>query len=377
MSNQVVDEINSDTNLSWNEINGMVDGLEKIEQAAIPEFTDDELNAFNDPIMRIICKELNFCLSKKPLPHESLLPESEATKLSKVEKRMAEAEYNRAVLDINERRRAIFDRQNFNLNQSNSLNQSNNLNQSNSFNQQNNNNNLPQSSNTNSYNNTWYQPVQNQAVQNQPIPNQSFNFQFSNGSFNNQTVNYNDPQTFVPQTNLYSNFFQSTSSMPSNILPNIVPNFNAPSINFNSSLNQSTIENSHHALVPSFMANSSSYPNSSATTQDASSSNTSFSYNNAFNNGNTYNPFSSSNEEQFARRERANPIQRNFVIPQDFTLKDETGTEISLKKGQLVLLIHSENSLILRTFSGKKIHIKGAFANFFSANNQPNLVCIR
>ena len=68
------------------------------------------------------------------------------------------------------------------------------------------------------------------------------------------------------------------------------------------------------------------------------------------------------------------PLQKNFIVPQDLKIKDDLGTEIQLKKGQMVLLIQSEGSLILRTFSGKQVHIKGAFANFFSTANQANLV---
>ena len=382
VSNQVVDAINTNTNLTSVQINSMVEGLENIEEPPIPEFAERELNAYSDPIMRIICGELNFCLTKKPLPHESLLAESEETKLTKYEKRLAEAEYNRAVME----------KHYSNSNSSSARNQTNN----------------PYQNMDPGLQPGTYQPgAPPQSSAPQPGPSSQPNVgsvpfpppppppmnnppQFPNhpafNSFypNNQQI----PQPmFVPQ-----NSQPATSSAYQAFPPGYVPNLNDLYANGYGPSTSSTVGNYVNgygaastssaaggfgtldpsvgisALVPSYLGNlpqSNAVPPFNFDQWSAPSSGAVPSY-----------PASAqpNYQEQFTRRERMGPLQRNFIVPQDLKIKDDVGTEIQLKKGQMVLLIQSENSLILRTFSGKQVHIRGAFANFFAASNQPSLV---
>lgn len=350
MSNQVVDEINTDTNLSWNEINSMVDGLEAIEEPPIPEFSEDELNEFSDPIMRTICREYNHCLTKKPLPHESLLAESEETKLSRAEKQMAEWEYNYALQGMK--------RNNASAKRWDSL-----------------------QSNANSQ--PTIQP-QSQQQQNQLIYNTQQSFQNDiqdnsrttmNNTFSNGVLNGSPQQSQQP-----FNIFPSASSMPNNYnrpnYVNNVPNHNGQSILStpvaNRSFGQLNAPECSNALVPLHSHNSFSSTTHQAnhTTNDNGPSSSTNNYYNPLKNA-TYN---NEQQQQFISRERSAPLIRNFVIPTDLKIKDDSGTEIALKKNQLVHLIQTDSSLILRTFSGKQVHIRGAFANFFISTNQPNLV---
>lgn len=369
VSNQVVDAINTNANLTQVQIASMVEGLENIDEPPIPRFSEDELNAYSDPIMRIICDELNFCLTKKPLPHESLLAESEETKLTRFEKQLAEAEYNRAVRDS--KKQYVSN---------------------------------PRNPNDMAYQNmdaagqpsTAYQANLTNApappMNNARFPNNSATF---DTAFNALNPNNQIPQPmFVPQS--VSTQPAASSMYPGfpGQLPTYVPNLSsngyangygsaygngyangyAPSTSsaaggFGTLGAPSTASSS--ALVPSFLSglpqgNAASLFNVGQWTGTCPSGTAPLFQQPSHSSTNHY--------EQFTRRERMSPLQKNFIVPQDFKIKDDVGTEIQLKKGQLVLLIQSENSLILRTFSGKQVHIKGAFANFFSASNQANMV---
>ena len=393
VSNQVVDAINTNANLTSVQINSMVEGLENIEEPPIPRFSEDELNAYSDPIMRIICDELNFCLTKKPLPHESLLAESEETKLTRYEKQLAEAEYNRAVRD-SKKQYATNSR---NPNDAAYPNP------------------YPNPAPAAGQPGAAYQP--NPVFAAPPYPGAAFPGTYpmnapappmNNGrpsndaaafdaAFNPLHPNNQIPQPmFVPQNAptqpAASSMYPSFPAQPPSYVPNLpgssysngYANGYAYGDGYGNLPSTSSAVGgfgaldpvaSSSALVPSYLSSLPQPPSAAPLYNVGQWSGASGSASGgAASSYPTSSHSSTSHYEQFTRRERMSPLQKNFIVPQDLKIKDDLGTEIQLKKGQMVLLIQSENSLILRTFSGKQVHIKGAFANFFSASNQANMV---
>jgi len=316
MSNQVVDEINTDTHLTLNEINSMVDGLACIEDPDVPRFSNNELNSFSDPVMKIICRDYNHCLTRKPMPHESLLAESEATKLTRSEKQIAEWEYNQTVL-VRQRNYARMRRINSLQNQETT----------------------PAISDQSQMSFNGQQAFQNNTQQ-PPLNNMS----------NGQQMN----QTMMPST---SNYFESCNN-PTN-----------PSTSVGQ-LNES------RSLIPSYAIDPSTnkpYNESNQFYNRPSYQPNQLNYGVPFNSNPMYNQ-----QQQTTTGSRSNANIRNFVIPTNLKIKDEMGSEIFLKKNQTVQLIQNQNSLVLRTYSGAQIRIKGACANYFlNAANQPNLNNVR
>lgn len=394
VSNQVVDAINTNANLTSVQINSMVEGLENIDEPPVPEFTESELDAYSDPIMRTICAELNFCLTKKPLPHESLLAESEESKLTKYEKRLAEVEYNRAM----DSKKQHNDPRNNNNYRNNYPNPYPNMEPGPSTSSQAHFNSAQAHFNSAPYAppppptngasfpgpppafNASYQP-NNQVPQSMFVPQNNFTQPASSQStlpayqafppaYLNGLLGYGNGYGAAPLTSgsTAGGFVNGYSSSYGNPQPST-----SSAAGAFGPLDSSSAPNS--ALVPSYLAslpqlNAVPSNNVSQWSSGAASGSTAPSFQ-ARQSSNQPMPNS---YEQFTRRERMSPLQKNFIVPQDLKIKDDLGTEIQLKKGQMVMLVQSESSLILRTFSGKQVHIRGAFANFFSAANQANLV---
>lgn len=93
LSNRVVDELNSDSYITMNELTRLVEGLDEFNETPIIQYQEHEIEQYNDHIMQRICRNYNECLTKQPFEHESLLLDVEETKLSKDEKRIAEIEF--------------------------------------------------------------------------------------------------------------------------------------------------------------------------------------------------------------------------------------------------------------------------------------------
>lgn len=348
MSNQVVDHLNTDANLTSEDITNITKGLCNIEKLVKPEITDEDLEIYTDPIMKIICKELNYCFTKKPFLHESLLTVSEHNQLSAWEKQLAEREYVIA--------KRSNSRRNYNL-------VINEPNQTDYNNQQ-----IPNNSylaNPNNPNNQMpYYPAQQQTIPN-PVYNNSFN-QNVNQNLNGYSSQSNVQQNLPHQIHhLNQNNFTNQYQMPSSNLPNhnnsssnAFANDNYyNNYNYGSNVSQDSQQQvTSNALIPVANVQQQSQQSQQSQQQQTSQS--------SQNPQSHYQPYQSN-----FRRERIRVTQRNFIIPQDLRIKDETNEVIILKKGQLVLLIQSDNSLILRTLSGKQIQIRGPFVNYFSVVN--------
>lgn len=93
ISHRVVDELNPETNFTRREIDSLIDDLDNVVLAEAKQYTDEECNKYEDPIIRYLCKNLGHCLSKPPFEHESLLLDRKETKLSTLEKKIAEENY--------------------------------------------------------------------------------------------------------------------------------------------------------------------------------------------------------------------------------------------------------------------------------------------
>ncbi|XP_076304273.1 helicase ARIP4-like isoform X2 [Tachypleus tridentatus] len=90
MSDRVVDELNPSTNFTWSQVTNLVNYQE--EENPVPDLSDSAAKA-TDPVIRYLCQNMNYCLSKEPFEHESLLIDRKELKLTKFEKRIAKQTY--------------------------------------------------------------------------------------------------------------------------------------------------------------------------------------------------------------------------------------------------------------------------------------------
>ncbi|XP_053207222.1 helicase ARIP4-like isoform X2 [Panonychus citri] len=95
VSCRVVDELNPETNFTRREIDSLMEDLDSINLSEVKHYTQDECDAYEDDLIRHICKNLSYCLSKPPFEHESLLLDHKESKLSYEEKKAAEDMYMR------------------------------------------------------------------------------------------------------------------------------------------------------------------------------------------------------------------------------------------------------------------------------------------
>ena len=93
MSHRVVDELNPETNFTWKEINSLISNLDEINEPPIKIFVEEEVNEYQDDIIRHLCRTFSYCMTKEPFEHESLLLDRKETKLSQREKKFAEESY--------------------------------------------------------------------------------------------------------------------------------------------------------------------------------------------------------------------------------------------------------------------------------------------
>ena len=93
VANRVVDEQNIEANFTWREITSLLDDLHNIGEPAIPVLNQEQLVRYNDDVIKYICNSFNSCLTRLPFEHESLLLDCKETKLTTVEKKIAEESY--------------------------------------------------------------------------------------------------------------------------------------------------------------------------------------------------------------------------------------------------------------------------------------------
>ena len=90
MADRIVDEMNPDAHLSSKEVHSLICDE---EEDPVESNMEDELAAFEDPVMRKIMSRFATKLTKAPFAHESLLVDRKDNKLSKAEKKLAERAY--------------------------------------------------------------------------------------------------------------------------------------------------------------------------------------------------------------------------------------------------------------------------------------------
>ncbi|XP_022237825.1 helicase ARIP4-like isoform X2 [Limulus polyphemus] len=90
MSNRVVDELNPSTNFTWGQVTNLLNYQE--EENPVPDLSESAAKV-TDPVLRYLCQNMNYCLSKEPFEHESLLIDRKELKLTKQEKRLAKQTY--------------------------------------------------------------------------------------------------------------------------------------------------------------------------------------------------------------------------------------------------------------------------------------------
>ncbi|XP_076362216.1 helicase ARIP4-like isoform X2 [Tachypleus tridentatus] len=90
MSDRVVDELNPNTNFTWGQVTNLLNYQE--EENPVPDLSESAAKV-KDPVLRYLCQNKNYCLSKEPFKHESLLIDRKELKLTKQEKRLAKQTY--------------------------------------------------------------------------------------------------------------------------------------------------------------------------------------------------------------------------------------------------------------------------------------------
>lgn len=93
MANRVVDELNHESRLTWEEITQLVLEFDGKSDPPVFEFDADSVKDISDPLVRKICLDHNQMITAKPFEHESLLLDHVDTKLTKAEMEAAQKNY--------------------------------------------------------------------------------------------------------------------------------------------------------------------------------------------------------------------------------------------------------------------------------------------